>query len=288
MTRLEAERHTPEQIRQFLSRFASNPPAPERRHAIGRIDTIAQISEFRAEMALLAVRNMAQAFNSSGKDASARDGDKQVEAHRKALKAQTRALLFLVYRTASEADLNEYAALLESEVGRWGMALLADATRKLIDGASRELGTELARVAEELRASEQAAAPARDAGRPGPAADSEPRPEASSIAVRPLPPDSPLVYAHHNDLISAVTVGDYESVRELLADGKSPDSRATSGYTALMVAVRQRDVDMAQLLLERGANPSLRAAGGETALGLAQAAKHRELVILLGRYGARL
>jgi len=74
-------------------------------------------------------------------------------------------------------------------------------------------------------------------------------------------------------LYYAMKKGDMKKVKDLLAKGANPDSRNTSGYTALHVVYAKRyrmgkKEKLADMLLRAGANPNMKTMGGETLLHL--------------------
>ncbi len=72
-----------------------------------------------------------------------------------------------------------------------------------------------------------------------------------------------------SEFLVAVTDGDIERVKHMLAQGAEADSRDKNGNTALMLAAGLGDLQMARLLLEHGANVHTKNYDGLTALGWA-------------------
>jgi len=87
------------------------------------------------------------------------------------------------------------------------------------------------------------------------------------------------------DLVNAATLGDIESVRNLLNNGVDINASTDYGDTALMMAARG-DTDIVKLLLERGANPNSKDDIGYTALLIASIEGHTDTVQLLLDRGA--
>jgi hypothetical protein len=335
MVKLESEKALPEQTKQFFESLRTKPLTAERQELIRRVDAASHASELIAESMVLVIRGLIDggviAPTAGGAPAKP---EQTLAALRKGAETQARALLAYTYRGASDAELRQYAGLLEGEPGRWGMTMLTASVKAALDSAAKELGAEMGRVAAEQReaakmqvAAAQEKAPAAEAKAEAAKAEAakteavkpeavkpetvkreaEPaqeRPKAERAAAAPAPrpaPDPakiaaaeerrraslPPVYSRYNDLITAVTLQDHAAARELLADGKSPNARASNGLTALMIAVELRDLEMVNLLLEKGANPNLRASGDRTAMRLAKEANSPDLQSLLTSHGAK-
>jgi hypothetical protein len=340
MVKLESEKALPEQTKQFFESLRTKPLTAERQELIRRVDAASHASELIAESMVLVIRGLIDGGVVAPSAGGAPTKPEQtLAALRKGAETQARALLAYTYRGASDAELRQYAGLLEGEPGRWGMTMLTASVKAALDSAAKELGIEMGRVAAEQReaaktqvAAAQEKAPAAEARAEAAKAEAakaeaakveaskteavkpeavkreaEPaqeRPKAERAAAAPTPrlaPDPakiaaaeerrraslPPVYSRYNDLITAVTLQDHAAARELLADGKSPNARASNGLTALMIAVELRDLEMVNLLLEKGANPNLRASGNRTAMRLAKEANSPDLQSLLTSHGAK-
>lgn len=318
MTKLETERPTAEQAKQFFESLRSKPLTPGRQQLIGRIDTASHSSEIAAESSIVVIRGML-AGGVIGQKTGASSPEQTLAPLRKGAQAQARALLAFTYRAASDAELKEYATLLESDAGKRGTTLLATAFKSVLDTAAQELAIELERVAAEQRAAAKvvAAAPATEKAPAMEAKAEAPKPEAGETKPAAKPamaeqaaapkaeePDPaveearraaaeerrranlPPVYSRYNDLVTAVTMQDRNAAYELLDDGKDPNTRASNGRTALMIAVGLRNLEIVNLLLEKGANPNLRAPGGVSALKLAREASATEIEGALAKHGA--
>jgi hypothetical protein len=324
MTKLESEKATPEQVKPFFESLRAKPLTTERQQLLGRVDTASHASELAAESSIVVIRGMLEGGLIGAKPAEGAapaQAEQTLGPLRKGAQTQARAQLAYTYRAASDAELKDYAALLESEAARGGTTTVVSAVKAVLDAAAHELGVEMARVAEEQREAEKVAAVAQEkekaptaqaqaeAGKPT-AGDQKPaaaKPAASERAAAPqaeirdaaadearraaaeerrrarLPP----LYSRYNDVVTAVTMQDHKAAEELLADGKDPDARASNGRTALMIAVELGDLEMVNLLLSRGANPNLRAPGGVNAMSLAREAGAPELQSLLTSHGAK-
>lgn len=323
MTKLESQTPAAAEVKQFVDKLKANPPSQDRRDLIQRIDVATGSSEWASDMSVAVTRSMVEgALAASGeatKDAM-RDVARDMTQLRRQMQTQIHTLLFYVYREASDAELKQYAELLESETGRWGTTMLANALKSVIESSGRELGTEIAKIAvarrdamaggkrvetaeapkpekpeatEAIKTMSRAEAMAMHKAEPQPAAkaeaQAEPKPRRAPAAayVYRRPPNLPVLYEHYNDLVSAVWMGDFPAARELLDDGKNPNARDADGNTALMIAALRGDFAMARLLLTRGADATAGKPGGETPLELAERAGNFDITRLLRSHGAK-
>jgi ankyrin repeat protein len=87
---------------------------------------------------------------------------------------------------------------------------------------------------------------------------------------------------------AAVSRGDAQTARTLLAQGTDVDSRDRFGQTALMLAAHAGHREIVELLIAHRANMNVTAKFGLSALMLAIVAGHTEIAILLARAGADL
>jgi len=323
MTKLEAQVPQPEALKQYLDKLKANPPSQDRRDLVQRIDVATGSSEWAADMSVVVVRSMVEGALATRGEATKealRNVERDMTQLRRQMQAQVQSLLFYVYRDASDAELKQYAGLLESETGRWGTTMLANALKSVIDASGRELGTEIAKIAVARREAMAGRKPAATAEAPKPEKPqakeegvktvsraeamavnkAEPKPEAKTEAeAKPQrtpaaapeyrrAPNLPVLYAHYNDLVSAVWMGDFAAARDLLDDGKNPNARDADGNTALMIAVRRGDLAMARMLVTRGADVNAgKPTGGETPLELAERAGNFDLTRLLRSHGAK-
>jgi hypothetical protein len=123
-----------------------------------------------------------------------------------------------------------------------------------------------------------------------PAAEPKPAAAPAKAVEAPMyrrPDNLPELYRKYNDLITAVVMRDHDAAKELLADGKNPNSRQSDGQTAIMIATSNGDTEMVKALLAKGADPGLRGPAGSNALSLAKESGNAEMVNLLESQGAR-
>jgi hypothetical protein len=219
-----------------------------------------------------------------------------MNAIRGQMRAQSRTVLQVAYRNASDQDLAEYVKLLDTDTGRWGMEQLDNVARPVLAEIGGALGKEGAQLASTKRTTTMAKEPA--APEPEPLAKAQPAPAAASAAA-PAAPVEPVgyqrpanlrdLYANYNDLITATVMRDRAAVKELLDDGKSPNVRQSDGSTPLMIAAGNNDAEIAGMLIAKGADPNLRASGGDSALSVARSRGQAGagMVQLLQRAGAK-
>ncbi|MCH2253864.1 MAG: ankyrin repeat domain-containing protein [Vicinamibacterales bacterium] len=146
--------------------------------------------------------------------------------------------------------------------------------------AAAERHADVVRVLAEIGADVHARTAVRTrAARPGGYARKEPKVLSQFEAVNPaaLPRDGdgdpPRPEGGFTPLLYAVTAGDLDVVRVLLAAGANVDEAGPDGMTALMLALIKRHEAIALFLLDQGADPHA-ADAGYTALHLASATGH--------------
>jgi len=191
-------------------------------------------------------------------------------------------------------ELAEYVKLLDTDTGRWGSEVLANAVRPVLTSRGAALGADVGKLAMSRRTGAVAKAPA--AQEPV-ARMEEPKAAEKPAAAPAAPAEAPgyrraanirEVYSRYNDVITATVMRDGAAVKELLADGKSPNVRQRDGVTPLMIAASNGDAEIAAMLLAKGADPNPRVAG-KSALSIAKSrgAAGAAVVQLLERSGAR-
>lgn len=291
----ETRNLSPEVIRDYAEKIRKEPPSAARQKLVQTIDEVTRTSEIGGDMALVIARDtmdaMFDAMQKTGKPVSRDErqmAGSMLNASQGQMRSAIRTALHMRLRDATDEELAEYVKLVDTEAGRWGMEVLANALRPVMEGRARSFGRELAQIAlAKLKVAAKAAAPA--------APEQKEPPKAAPAAVA-APVEAPgyqrpagikPLYSRYNDLITAVVMRDSAAVKELLADGKDPNVRQSDGFTPLMIAVVNGDAAIAQELLSMGAQPNLRTPGGQSALSLAQARSNGAMVQLLQRSGAR-
>lgn len=295
----------PQALKEFAESMRKNPPPATRAKLIQAMDGVTRYSEIQSDMASAMVRAMLDMMLVELKRAGKKvpkDAAGAAATQLNGLRAQARnqaiGLLYFTYRNVSDEDLSAYIKLLDSDSGRWGTELLANAVRPVLADRFGAFGKDLAQIALAKRMSATAKAPATRT--PEPLAKAQPEmpaeDPASSAAAAPAEPvgyrrpaNIRTLYSRYNDLKTATVMGDGAAVKELLDDGKDPNARQSDGITPLMIAANGNDLGIAAMLLARGADPNLRAAGGMNALSVAKArgVAGAPMVQLLQRSGAR-
>jgi len=294
---VETRNLTPEAIREYMEKFRKEPPSAARQKLVQTIDEITKTSEIGGDMALVIARDtleaMFEAMQKLGKPVSRDErqtAGSMLNASQTQMRSTIRTALHMRLRDARDEELTEYVKLMDTEAGRWGMEVLANALRPVMESRAKSFGRELAQIA---IAKVQSAAKAAAAA---PAVPEQKEPPKAAPEVAAAPVEAPgyqraagirQLYSRYNDLVSAVVMRDAAAVKELLADGKDPNVRQSDGFTPLMIAAANGDTAIAQALLAGKADPNLRAPGGQSALALARARNNTELVQALERSGAR-
>lgn len=298
MAAMETRQTPPEETQRLLEDIRKNPPTGARQKLVQALDDITQSSETGVQLATMMARELIDAvfteLQKAGKQVpkEARQvAGTQIVAAQGSMRGNFRTLFYLTYRDASDEELAGYIKLLDTDTGRWGLQLLANAQREVVESRVRGFAKDVAQIAmRQALAKGVAPQPA-----PGPA-EEKPAEKLASAAPPAPAPEPPAyqrpanirdLYTRYNDLITATVMGDRAAVKELLDDGKFPDVRQKDGVTPLMVAASNGDTAIAEMLLAKGADPNLRAAGGTTALSLARERGRADMVRLLQSKGAK-
>ncbi|MEK6245065.1 MAG: ankyrin repeat domain-containing protein [Pseudomonadota bacterium] len=300
MTSREMRNVTPEAMKEYADNLRKGQPPAARVKLIQSLDELTRTSEVGTDMASAMARDMIDtmldAMKRAGKSVqreARQTVGTQVNAIRIQARPQIRAVMYVMYRNATDEELSEYVKLLDTDTGRWGLDLLAEGMRRALVSRGSALGRENARfaVAKQGAPAKAAAAPQLSARteEEKPAVKPAATPEAAAPVEAPgyrRPANIREIYTRYNDLVSATVLRDSTAVKELLDDGKNPNIRQSDGLTPLMIAASNGDTDIAAMLLAKGADPNLRA-GGRSALSIARARGGAGVVQLLERSGAR-
>lgn len=291
----------PGALRDFAEGLRKSPLPPARAKLLQTVDEITLASEVGADMVASLARDMADTMVNEMQKAGRpvpREARQEMAAKMNLLRTQARnqmrMTLQYLLRDTSDEDLAEYVRLVDTDTGRWGYQLLAEAIRPMMAARGTVLGQELAKT---ILAQQNAAAARAKAAKPAataalPAETKEAAPAAAPASPPPAPEyqrpaNIKPLYSRYNDLITATVMRDQKAVKELLDDGKPPNARQSDGATPLMIAAANGDREIAAMLLAKGADPNLRAPGGDTALRIARGRKDAEMAGLLQRAGAK-
>jgi hypothetical protein len=278
MNSQETRATPPEAVRESVENLRKNPMPPPRGKLIQTLDDTTRTSEVALEMSSAIAQGMVDTMltelqksaKTVPKEASQAVASK-LNTMRDQARPQVRSVLFATYRNATDEELAEYAKLIDTDTGRWGNEVLANAIRPVLASRASALGVEAGKLAMSRRGGAAAKAPATT-----PAAMMEEQKSPETPAAAPAAPPSyqrPAnireAYSRYNDVISATVMRDRAAVKELLDDGKNPNARQSDGLTPLMVAASNGDLEIATMLLAKGADPNLRS-GGRSALSIAK------------------
>ena len=301
MASREMRNVTHEAMKEYADNLLKGQPPAARMKLIQSLDELTRTSEVGTDMASAMARDMIDtmldAMKKAGKSVqreARQTVGTQVNAIRIQARPQIRAVMYVMYRNATDEELSEYVKLLDTDTGRWGLNLLAEGMRPALVSRGSVLGRENAKLAVAKQG-----APARAAAAPQPSARTEEKPAEKPAAtpVAAAPGEAPSyrrpanireVYSRYNDVLSATVMRDIAAVKELLDDGKNPNARQRDGFTLLMIAAFNGDTEIAVMLLAKGADPNLRA-GGKSALSIAKSrgSAGAGMVQLLERSGAK-
>lgn len=293
----ESRNLSPDVIRDYMERFRKEPPSVARQKLVQTIDEVTRTSEIGGDMALAIARDtlegMFDGMQKLGKPVSREDrqvAGSMLSASQGQMRSTIRTALHMRLRDAGDEELAEYVKLVDTEAGRWGMEMLANALRPVMESRARSFGRELSKFAlAKVQSVAKAAASA-------PAVPEQKEPPKAAPVAAAAPAEAPgyqrpagirPLYTRYNDLVTAVVMRDSAAVKELLSDGKDPNVRQSDGFTPLMIAAANGDTAIAQALLAARADPNLRSPGGQSALALARARNNAGLVQALERSGAR-
>jgi hypothetical protein len=301
MVAREAAGSTPDGLREAVEAARKSPPAANRIKQVQALDDLTHRSEVGADlangMARAMVDAMLEAMRKAPKSVPA-EARQAVGARLNAIRSQARpeirTVMAAAYRDATDEEFAAYLKVLDADSGRWGMDRLAEAIRPVLMSRAGQIGKDIAPIALSRRTAAVARAPVAEPDPLPKAAIAAPA--AAPAAAAPVEPPGyqrpanvKELYTRYNDLVTATVMRDPAAVRELLADGKSPNLRQSDGSTPLMIAAGNGDTEIAGMLLAKGADPNARAFGGGTALSIAKSlgAAGAPMVQLLQRGGAR-
>ena len=149
MIELQRAAQSPEQFAAFARSAAATRPAPERAALIKRIDAATRASDLAVEVAFVSMKALALGIAGEGAGKAAAI-DKAIEKQRAATTRRIRdaTLLNLAFsfRDASNADLEKYAGIHETENSKWFNGLVYTALLAEVQAASAEAGERIAKL----------------------------------------------------------------------------------------------------------------------------------------------
>ena len=164
-TMIALERASP--AAEDLAKFARSPaamrPAPQRAALIQRLDAATRASDLAVETAFISMKAVATGIvGGDARKSAAIDKtiEKQRAASTKKIRDATRLNLAFSFREASDAELEKYAAIYESENSKWFYGLVYASMLEQVKRASVEAGDSIGKLA-------SASTPAAAAGAPG-------------------------------------------------------------------------------------------------------------------------
>ncbi len=168
MVAQEHATHSPEEFAEFARDAAANRPAPARAALITRIDAATGASQTAVDVAFASMRALAMGV--VGEDKRRADSvDKTIERQRAASfnKIRNATLLNLAFsfKDASDADLEKYAGIYETENSKWFFGLVHAAIVDEAKAASTNAGDLISAVEDQARPNARCRAPRTEAGR---------------------------------------------------------------------------------------------------------------------------
>ncbi len=308
MTKFESETPSADQVKHYFETLRRKPLAPARQALIRRIDTAGKASERSADVSVVVIRALLESgitapgaaketpVKAGGAPAAMAAVEREIAPIHDAVVMQNRAVLAYTYRAASDADLKQYAALLESDAGRWGMNMLSGSIKSVIGDATSELADEIKRVAADQRnlkeaeakkEKERAAAEAREmkAEAADEAADkrADEKAEHAATARTDSTSESP---AEDEAAAAARAAARAKAAAEAEAKRRAALPELYDRYNDLVTAVTMQDRRAVTELLDDGKDPNVRASSGRTALMIAVQLKDADIARLLLLRGA--
>lgn len=151
-TMIALERASP--AAEDLAKFARSPaairPAPQRAALIQRLDAATRASDLAVETAFVSMKAVATGIvGGDARKSAAIDKtiEKQRAASTKKIRDATRLNLAFSFREASDAELEKYAAIYESENSKWFNGLVYASMLEQVKRASVEAGDSIGKLA---------------------------------------------------------------------------------------------------------------------------------------------
>ncbi len=149
MVELEHAEQSQKDFDAFARSAAAKNPAPERAALIKRIDAATRASELAVDVAFASMKSLALGIAGEGK-AKPESIDQAIEAQRAEsfdkIRNATRLNIAFSFRDASDADLEKYAGIYETENSKWFYGLVHAAIVEEARAASTEAGNLISKL----------------------------------------------------------------------------------------------------------------------------------------------
>lgn len=183
MTAMETAPSSQEELTAFSKGLAAKPlPAP-RAELIRRLDAASKASDFSAEIFFSTARALAMGAAGDNPQKTV-EIDQAIEKQRAALTENLRkatvASLAFAYRNASDAELDAYTKIYESENGKWFTGIASAAINEEFKSAANKAGERIAALVEEKKKTKLASGAAK--GQPKAEAKAEAKAEGKTEA----------------------------------------------------------------------------------------------------------
>lgn len=153
MIELARAEQSPKEFAAYARSAAARRPAPERAALIRRIDAATRASDLAVETAFASMKALAMGLVGAGAGAGAGKADavdKEIERQRAATTRKIRdaTLLNLAFsfRDASDADLEKYAGIYETQNSKWFHGLVYAAVLDEVQAASAKAGERIGKL----------------------------------------------------------------------------------------------------------------------------------------------
>lgn len=150
MIELELAAHAPEDRAKFAHSSAVKPPAAQRTELVKRIDAATRASDLAVDIAFVSMKAVAAGIagdNARKSTAIDKTIDKQRAAATQKIRNATLLNLAFAFKDASDADLENYAALYETEHSKWLYDLVHASLLEQLKRASAGAGENIAKLA---------------------------------------------------------------------------------------------------------------------------------------------
>ena len=150
MIEMERAAHAPEDLAKFEHSSAVKPPASARTELVRRIDAATRASDLAVETAFVSMKAVAAGI--VGEDARKAAAinktiDKQRAAATQKIRNATLLNLAFSFKDASDADLEKYAGIYETENSKWLFGLVYASLLEQVKRASAQAGENIGKLA---------------------------------------------------------------------------------------------------------------------------------------------